>query len=332
MHTWTWAALKEILMRRARIRDEESQSGAYYHIMNRTAGTRDDRPFDDVEKEEFVKLLHRLATFYTIEIIGYCAMSNHWHALLWVPHEIPSETEAIHRFTRFYPRLDAPDPGTPEMEHLRNRLRDLSDLGKQLQMRFTAWYNRTRPIERRGGLWADRFKSVLLQGSRDHSAIWSCLAYIELNPVRANLVDDPADYRFSSWGRYCGSGQHPFKGNFTRHLQRTAMRGTGSLTASEIVVEFRAKLAEAIELDRSGDRVEAAAVAEEARATPSVWVRADRRVRFWSNGAVIGSKAFVQEQYARQYGNDKATQHRYGRGAGTGGSILFSMRRPSPEA
>jgi hypothetical protein len=48
-------------MRRARIRDEENQNGAYYHIINRAAGTRDDRPFGDVEKEHFVKLIHQLA-------------------------------------------------------------------------------------------------------------------------------------------------------------------------------------------------------------------------------------------------------------------------------
>jgi hypothetical protein len=73
-------------MRSARIRDDESQNGAYYHIMNRAAGTRDDRPFGDVEKEEFVKLLHRLATLYTIEVIGYCVMSNHY--LCGAPHNM----------------------------------------------------------------------------------------------------------------------------------------------------------------------------------------------------------------------------------------------------
>ena len=318
-------------MRRARIRDDNSQNGAYYHFTNRTAGTRDDRPFGDVEKEHFVKLIHKLATFYTIEIIGYCVMSNHWHLIAWVPHDKPTETQAVKRFTQFYPRLEAPDFGTPEMESLQVRMRDFSDMVKMLQMRFTTWFNRTRPIKRRGTLWANRFKSVLLEGTRDHSAVWDCLAYVELNPVRAKMVDDPADYRFSSWGRYCGSGTHPFQGSFTRHLRRTALRELGQLTAADVLVEFRAKLAKTIALARSGDHNDAAAADEEARIAPSLWVQANRRIRFWSNGAVIGSKAFVQEQYGRQYGAEQAREHRYGRGLGCDGNILYAMRRPAAE-
>ena len=319
-------------MRRARIKDDQNQNGAYYHILNRTAGTREDRPFDDVEKEQFVKLLCSLARFYTIEIIGFCVMSNHYHIVLWVPYEKPTQSEAAKRYARFYPKRSVPEPNTPEMERLQHRMRDLSDLGKQLQMQFTSWYNRTRPTKRRGGLWADRFKSLLLEGSKDHAAVWSCLAYVELNPVRAKIVADPADYRFSSWGRFCGSGKHPFQGNFTRHLQKTALRELGPLRAPEVTREFRARLAETITLDRTGDRVDAAAAAEDARKEPSAWVRSDRRIRYWTNGAVIGSKAYVQKIYAAQYDEEKAQKHRYGRGVDGGGNILYAMRRPTPDA
>lgn len=51
-------------MRIARIRQE--RQGAHYHVMNWTAGTRDDRPFGDTEKEKFVRLIARLSSLSTV--------------------------------------------------------------------------------------------------------------------------------------------------------------------------------------------------------------------------------------------------------------------------
>ena len=49
---------------------------------------------------------------------------------------------------------------------------------------------------RSGGLFEDRFKSSLVQGEK---CLLACLQYIELNPVRAGMVKDPGDYRWSSY-------------------------------------------------------------------------------------------------------------------------------------
>jgi REP element-mobilizing transposase RayT len=310
------------------MRDDGRAGGAYYHLINRTAGTRRDRPFGDVEKAEFVKLLLRLSTFYTIEIIGYCVMSNHYHLIVWAPDKEPEQAEILRRFRKFYPDRDPPEAGSPQMATLARRMRDFSDLAKHLQMRYASWYNRTRPVRRRGALWADRFKSLLLQGSRNHPAVWNCLAYVEMNPVRAKIADDPADYRFSSWGRYCGSGKHPFQGNLTRHLRRTVERERARLPAQALIAEFRARLAADTALAIGGDLEDAAAAADDARVEPDFWLRADRRVRYWTDGAVIGSKSFVREIYAQHFGEDRAKRHRFGRGRGDDGTILFSMRRP----
>ena len=53
------------------------------------------------------------------------------------------------------------------------------------------------PYPQRGILWADRFKHTLLGDSR---AVWQCVKYIQMNPVRARIVSNPADYRFCSYG------------------------------------------------------------------------------------------------------------------------------------
>src|SRR5690606_24331864 len=73
-----------------------------------------------------------------------------------------------------------------------SRLGDLSIFLKELKWRFSRWYNQTH--DRVGTLWEDRYRSVLVEG--DEHALMTIAAYIELNPVRAGLIDDPKDYRW----------------------------------------------------------------------------------------------------------------------------------------
>ena len=86
---------------------------------------------------------------------------------------------------------------------------------RHLQHLYSAWYNRSRPIRRRGPLWAGRFKNTVLE---DGAALWACWTYIERNPVRAGMVEDAADYRFCSYGRWRQSGRHPFAAALEAHL------------------------------------------------------------------------------------------------------------------
>ena len=76
---------------------------------------------------------------------------------------------------------------------------------KSLLERFTKWFNRTH--SRSGTLWEDRFKSMIVESG---VAARTMAAYIDLNPVRAGMVKDPADYRWSSYGEAVGGGK---KGN-----------------------------------------------------------------------------------------------------------------------
>jgi hypothetical protein len=68
------------------------------------------------------------------------------------------------------------------------RMHDLSQFMKTVLQRFTRWFNREH--ERRGVLWEERFKSVIVESG---VAARTIAAYIDLNPVRAGLVADPAD-------------------------------------------------------------------------------------------------------------------------------------------
>lgn len=60
-----------------------------------------------------------------------------------------------------------------------------------------------RAYKRSGSLWEGRYKSSAVQAE---TYLFACMRYIELNPVRAGMVTDPAHYRWSSY-RYNGLGQ-----------------------------------------------------------------------------------------------------------------------------
>lgn len=70
----------------------------------------------------------------------------------------------------------------------------LATLMKHLGQRYVQYVNRT--YRRSGTLWEGRFRSCLVQ---EESYLLGCCRYIELNPVRAGMVEHPADYRWSSY-------------------------------------------------------------------------------------------------------------------------------------
>ena len=65
---------------------------------------------------------------------------------------------------------------------------------QQLGRVYVRYFN--RQYERSGTLWEGRYKSCLVQ---DGAYLLNCYRYIELNPVRAGMVGDPADYKWSSY-------------------------------------------------------------------------------------------------------------------------------------
>jgi hypothetical protein len=85
------------------------------------------------------------------------------------------------------------------------RMQDLGEFMKGLLQRFTQWFNRAHAHS--GTLWEDRFKSVIMEGG---VAARTISAYIDLSPFRAEMLKDPADYRWSSYGEAVGDEE---KGN-----------------------------------------------------------------------------------------------------------------------
>lgn len=69
--------------------------------------------------------------------------------------------------------------------------------------RFSSWMNGRHGWT--GHLWANRFFSTPM----DAAHLWAAVRYVELNPVRAGLVDDPLEYRWSSAPAHCGQSSDP---------------------------------------------------------------------------------------------------------------------------
>jgi hypothetical protein len=90
---------------------------------------------------------------------------------------------------------------------------------KTLKQRFSQWYNKQKG--RRGTLWEDRFKSVLVQG--DFLTLATMAAYIDLNAVRAGMVNDPKEYRWCGYAEALGGHAVARKG-LTRILEQYGQR------------------------------------------------------------------------------------------------------------
>jgi hypothetical protein len=218
---------------------------------------------------------------------------------------------------------------------------------KSLLERFTKWFNGRH--KRSGTLWEDRFKSVIVESG---AAARTIAAYIDLNPVRAGMVSDPADYRWSGYGEAVGGGA---KGNGKKSregLVRACMshKGIGFEAEKWKEVSRIYRRAMGLALGRKSSNLNPQILRksdETAGMNDAEYleVGADRRqplpeltmakmlrcrVRYFTDGAVIGSKAFVNEAFAgarerfTERRKDGARKMRGSGAAATG--VLWSMR------
>jgi REP-associated tyrosine transposase len=267
--------------------------GCYYHLMNRLAGYKHDHPFTDVDREHGMRLIVKLNDYYLLEFISMCWMGNHFHIVLYAPSkdELPDNEMIAARHNSYYNyRLDKmiePD-NEADCTVVAEKMINISHFMKDFQQAFVAYYNRVH--KRRGHLWADRFKSVILDKT---GALWAAVKYVELNPVRAELVVDPADYRHSTWGWYCGSGKHLFAESFLKHMQHCDRRYSNIHSLQELIALFRGELARTIACETGQSSEELYETVQKAKKGVSMPLRYLRRTRHWTDGGIIGSKEFI---------------------------------------
>lgn len=119
---------------------------------------------DDADRRRYLRLLGEALLDTNCALHAYALMDNHVHLLL-----TPTAVGAVSRF--------------------------MQKLGRGYVGQFNARHRRT------GTLWEGRYKSCLVD-SEDY--VLRCHRYIDLNPVRARLTDDPTAYAWSSASAHCG--------------------------------------------------------------------------------------------------------------------------------
>ncbi len=102
--------------------------------------------------------------------------------------------------------------------------------------RYVQYINRS--YRRTGSLWEGRYKSSLVQAE---TYLLTCMRYIELNPVRANMVNDPSQYRWTSY-RQNGLGQKDTR--ITPHPLYTALAAGETARQAAYRTLFRSQLDE----------------------------------------------------------------------------------------
>lgn len=185
--------------------------GQAYHVMHRTV--RQAFLFDDdVSKEWIYQEILALAEIYTVDLHAIAVMSNHYHMVLTMLKPVLSEKEVEARFTRYQRRLRHPQKWHEwRFNEWATRLTDLSRFMQDLNRSIATYVNgRDRA---KGPLWGGRFKSTLLD---DGDGFLRCMAYVEMNPVKAGLCQRPSEYRWCSMGRYHGGGRRAAGVNFPK--------------------------------------------------------------------------------------------------------------------
>lgn len=258
---------------------------AVYHVISRSA--LDGYSLGDGEKEYLVALMKRLASVYFAEVFGYCVLGNHWHLLLRMhTGDGVTDDEMRARFRRYHGPQSRKVLLEGQIPLLREEWASLSELVKDVKQGFSRWYNKSRG--RRGFFWGERFKSVLVDTG---DTLVNCLAYIDLNPVRAGLVGKPEEYR------WCSLGYHAQTGNAEGFLSLDfGLRSFSKCTDEERFRRYRRYVYEiGSQPSSKGARIAESEVEREEQRGYKLGP-VDRllyRTRYFTDGGVIGSKEFV---------------------------------------
>ena len=201
----------------------DSQNGGFYHCISRCVRRGWLCGMDAISGKSFEhrrtwiesRILH-LADIFSIDVFAYAVMSNHYHLVLDVqPQQVAlwSDEEVVQRWLR----LGSPNNETHEQAQidalllnpervslLRQRLGSLSWFMRYLNEPIARQANREDGCT--GRFWEGRFKSIALL---DEAAIVACMAYVDMNPIRAKLTQNIEQAPYTSVKRRIDHSQHP---------------------------------------------------------------------------------------------------------------------------
>lgn len=191
---------------------------AVVHVMNRVArgaylfGKDEDSSKDCTHRKRWMEeRLELQVACFAIDLIGFSFLSNHFHQVLRSRPDIAltwSDREVARRWLTLCPtarnKKGIPLEPTEQdiarlcrdkkrIKKLRKRLSDISWWMRLYNQVIAQWVNREDKTE--GRLWQGRFKAVRLN---DEASILACMAYVDLNPIRAGLANSLEECQFTS--------------------------------------------------------------------------------------------------------------------------------------
>ncbi len=321
---------------RRRIKPERGP--ACYHVMSRTVNG--EFLFGPTEKEAFRRMMWRMAQFSGVEIFTYVVMDNHFHILLKVPEkgkwlsrfdskageqvEAGEERLLSHLATVYskaflkqlrnelesFRARGMEDEVEKVLQRFKDRFCDVSLFVKELKERFSRWFNKQNG--RRGTLWMDRFKSVCVDGE---AALATMAAYIDLNPVRAGIVEDPMRYEWSGYGDAAGGSKRARRGLCKAlNLPQDSWEGRGLeryrlyLFDEGLSVEWESGSLGKGTRKRRGIKMEARTKVIDRKGAVTPRQALQKRVASFTMGVAIGGEDFVKgvaSRYRKAMGRKK---------------------------
>jgi putative transposase len=256
-----------------------------YHVMSRAC--LDGHPLGPVEKDYLLAVMRKYAAIYFVEILGFCLMGNHFHLLVRMqPKDAVSDEEVLERYKTAFEGKDLLNPA--RISFFREKWTSLSEFVREIKQTFSRYYNKRHL--RRGFFWGGRFKSVIVEDGR---TLINCLAYIDLNPIRAGIVERPEDYR------WCSLGYHAQSNNRGGLLSLDFGLADWDIEpGAERLRLYREYVYRSGALDSLKGKAMDERIVERASSTNFQYTPADRlrmRTRWFSDSAILGSRAFVAD-------------------------------------
>jgi putative transposase len=373
-------------MRRARWTIEPASEGVgaaekprpvIYHCVSRVVDRR--FAFGPDEKEKLRTFMRMFENFSGNRVLSYCFMCNHIHLLVEITPRpvggmsdeellgrvkwIQSEAQVVLLAKELAAARQVVAEGRAENgeayvhaihERYMWRMHDLSQFMQGFLQRYTQWHNGKH--KRKGHLWEDRFRSVIVE---DGVAAKTMAAYIDLNPVRAAMVKNPEEYRWSSYGEAIGGGPKGngkkaraglvralrahkgvaadaeyWKGDVALEYRRILLAGAGERVEERVEQSGAMKKVvkrKGLTKDQLDEEKQRLLEAEERRMSEIPFGRMLRcRVRYFTDGAIIGSKEFVNAAFEAsrgRFGKRRKDGARSMRGSGSGAKGLLWTAR-----
>lgn len=327
------------LRRQSLIWSDRSQ---FFHVVSRVVGR--ERLFGSVEKEVFARMMRQQALFSGVEVLSYCVMSNHFHLLLHVPmrpdEKTLGEEEILKRMKVYYGRkkmeqiMDELQEIENREDHngrrqfferMRRRMYSLSEFMKELKLRFSKWINHRK--ERKGTLWEERFRCSLIEGSQ--KALLAVSAYIDLNPVRAGMVGDPSEYRWSSHGAGIGGNRKAREG-----LLRVMQTLEGPPIWTEALENYRLYLHTKDSDMRAPEKGLLPSPATVSGQEISYQSQLRQRLRYFTDGVAIGCREFIEDTLKERGASITKRKYQSGfplKGGFPGGLMSLRNLRSNPK-